>query len=106
MLELSGFDLKRARLVPHAVFDNPGDVVTASFLSFAQKQAILRRWEFDARRMQGGTEGDAPPMLGAVQQALRAVAAERAREGRGGAGEGFEAAAFDPGSIGEAWPRG
>jgi hypothetical protein len=72
MLELSGFDLKRARLVPHAVFDSPGDVVGASFLSFAQKQAILRRWEFDVRRM-----GARPEPLAAVQDAIRTLASER-----------------------------
>lgn len=106
-MELSGFDLKRAQLVPHAVFDNPGDVVTASFLSFAQKQTILRRWEFDARRMRRGSESAAPPMLEAVQHALRQVAAERAGERGGEAGDACEvAAAFDPASIGEAWSRG
>ena len=49
MAKLSGVELKRARLVPSAVFASPADVVRASGLSRAQKIAILRRWEFDAR---------------------------------------------------------
>lgn len=76
MLDLSGFDLKRAQLVPHAVFNSPGEVVATSFLSFAQKQTILRRWEFDAMRMPGG----APAAVTAVQRALRALAGERIPE--------------------------
>lgn len=105
MLELSGFDLRRAQLVPHAVFDSPDEVVSASFLSFAQKQAILRRWEFDARRMQGGVDAGTAPVLAAVRQALREVAAERAGGWRDGAG--FGAAALpDPASLGDAGPRG
>jgi hypothetical protein len=104
MLELSGFDLKRAQLVPQSVFDNPSEVATASFLSFAQKQAILRRWEFDARRMQGGAEGGSAPLLEAVRRALREVAADRSRlEG----GEAFNVATpFDPASIGDFRPAG
>ena len=49
MGKLSGLDLKRARLVPSAVFASPDEVLQAAGLSRAQKIAILRRWEFDAR---------------------------------------------------------
>ena len=49
MGKLSGIELKRARLVPSAVFASPADVVRAGGLSRTQKIAILRRWEFDAR---------------------------------------------------------
>jgi hypothetical protein len=49
MGKLSGIELKRARLVPSAVFASPGEVLRAAGLSRTQKIAILRRWEFDAR---------------------------------------------------------
>lgn len=49
MTKLSGIALKRARLVPSAVFASPAEVVRSAELSRAQKIAILRRWEFDAR---------------------------------------------------------
>ena len=49
MGKLSGIELKRARLVPSAVFASPDEVLQAAGLSRTQKIAILRRWEFDAR---------------------------------------------------------
>jgi hypothetical protein len=49
MGKLSGIELKRARLVPSAVFASPDEVLRAAGLSRTQKIAILRRWEFDAR---------------------------------------------------------
>ena len=49
MDKLSGIELKRARLVPSAVFASPDEVLGAAGLSRTQKIAILRRWEFDAR---------------------------------------------------------
>lgn len=49
MGKLSGIELKRARLVPSSAFASPAEVVRSGELSRAQKIAILRRWEFDAR---------------------------------------------------------
>lgn len=49
MGKLSGVELKRARLVPSSVFASPEEVLRSAELSRAQKIAILRRWEFDAR---------------------------------------------------------
>jgi hypothetical protein len=50
MGKLTGIELKRAQLVPSAVFASPSAVVRSGALSVAQKIAILRRWEFDVRR--------------------------------------------------------
>jgi hypothetical protein len=49
MGELSGVELKRARLVPSSVFASAEEVLRSGGVSRAQKIAILRRWEFDAR---------------------------------------------------------
>ena len=71
MGKLSGIELKRARLVPSAVFASPADVVRAPGLSRAQKIAILRRWEFDARPPTEGLGARQDgPILNQVRQAL------------------------------------
>jgi hypothetical protein len=49
MSKLTGIELKRAQLVPSAMFASPEAVVHANGLSVPQKIAILRRWEFDMR---------------------------------------------------------
>jgi hypothetical protein len=71
MGKLSGIELKRARLVPSAFFASPAEVVRAAGLSRAQKIAILRRWEFDARppteRLAARPDR---PILNQVRQAL------------------------------------
>jgi hypothetical protein len=76
MGKLSGIELKRARLVPSAVFASPAEVVRAAGLSRTQKIAILRRWEFDARP---ATEGlgvrQDGPILNQVRQALISLGA-------------------------------
>lgn len=71
MGKLSGIELKRARLVPSAVFASPDEVVRAAGLSRAQKIAILRRWEFDARPAteRSGARQDGP-ILNQIRQAL------------------------------------
>jgi hypothetical protein len=76
MGKLSDIELKRARLVPSAVFASPADVVRAAGLNRAQKIAILRRWEFDARpsTQQLGTRQDGP-ILHQVRQALISLGA-------------------------------
>ena len=84
MIELSGSALKRAQLVPSAVFPGPEAVVRATGLSRAQKLQILRRWEFDVRRSRpvmgrgcealedgGGAEFEA--MLLELQEAIAAL---------------------------------
>lgn len=58
MSKLSGLELRRARLVPSSVFASPDAVVQAENLTRTQKVAILRRWEFDARRTwKSGSDG-------------------------------------------------
>ena len=76
MGKLTGVELKRARLVPSAVFASPAEVLRARGLSRAQKIAILRRWEFDARpaREESGTRQDGP-ILYQVRQALISLGA-------------------------------
>lgn len=74
MTELRGIDLKRACLVPSSVFTSPEEVVRSERLSRAQKVAILRRWEFDARRVVGHHGGGA--MLRQVRRALQALLAD------------------------------
>jgi hypothetical protein len=79
MGKLNGLELKRARLVPSAMFASPDAVLQFDGLSRAQKIQILRRWEFDVRRT---LDGDAStPMrevtgiLAQVQGALAALGA-------------------------------
>ena len=76
MGKFSGIELKRARLVPSAVFASPAEVVRAAGLSRAQKIAILRRWEFDARpppeKLGARQDG---PILNQVRQALVSLGA-------------------------------
>ena len=51
MSKFTGIELKRAQLVPSAMFASPDAVVRSKALSLPQKIAILRRWEFDARQI-------------------------------------------------------
>lgn len=81
MTKLSGSALKRARLVPSAVFASPEAVLQSKALSRAQKVEILRRWEFDLRSPeQGGVPlGQAPDhatLRFELERALAALAAE------------------------------
>jgi hypothetical protein len=71
MGKLSGIELKRARLVPSSAFASPDEVLRAAGLSRAQKIAILRRWEFDARPTTAhpGIRRDGP-ILDQIRQAL------------------------------------
>jgi hypothetical protein len=74
MSKLTGIELKRAQLVPSAMFASPEAVVDAPGLSVAQKIAILRRWEFDVRRESGDSRvpglGNELRLLEQVQLAL------------------------------------
>lgn len=87
MKQLRGLDLKRAQLVPSSVFASPDEVLRHPELSAAQKLAILRRWEFDARRVAGFTRArpgsrDATLLL-RVRRALRILGSTPLRrEGR------------------------
>ena len=75
MGKLSGIELKRARLVPSSVFASPDEVVSSAELSQAQKIAILRRWEFDARGVEAGVIVGGDAMLDQVRHALAALGA-------------------------------
>jgi hypothetical protein len=69
-MKLTGIELKRAQLVPSAMFTSPDAVVRSQALSLPQKIAILRRWEFDVR--QGGDAGR-PLAVSAERRLLHAV---------------------------------
>jgi hypothetical protein len=71
MGKLSGIELKRARLVPSAVFGSPDEVLRSAELNRSQKIAILRRWEFDARPTTAhpGARQDGP-ILDQIREAL------------------------------------
>ena len=77
MSKLNGVELKRARLVPSSVFTSPDAVVRSADLSRAQKIQILRRWEFDARRVLDGDgaagSADVSGLLSQIQGALAAL---------------------------------
>ena len=76
MGKLSGIELKRARLVPSSVFASPDEVLRSGQLTRAQKVAILRRWEFDARptTLQPVARQDGP-ILDQIRQALVSLGA-------------------------------
>jgi hypothetical protein len=79
MSKLTGIELKRAQLVPSAVFASPYAVVRSRALSVAQKIAILRRWEFDVRRSSAAIDAvgvdDESGLLNQVHGALVALGA-------------------------------
>jgi len=79
MKQLRGLDLKRAQLVPTSVFSSPEDVVRHDGLSTVQKLAILRRWEFDARRTGGYAGAPDMGMLFRVRRALQSLSCGSAR---------------------------
>jgi len=85
MAKLSSVELKRARLVPSAVFASPAEVVRAAGLNRAQKIAILRRWEFDARPAteQAGVRRDRL-ILDQIREALVSLGAASPAAPRGG----------------------
>jgi hypothetical protein len=53
---LASEDKKKALTSPSSVFKHPADVVTCTELSRAEKTAILKQWELDARLLQVATE--------------------------------------------------
>lgn len=87
MRQMRGIDLKRACLVPSSVFSSPHEVADSEVLSLTQKLAILRRWEFDARRI--GSLAGKPSMLAKVEDALEELSTEpdsATRQARGDSG--------------------
>jgi hypothetical protein len=72
-------DLKRALLVPSAVFDSPQAVLSADGLTRDQKLEILRRWEFDAHAMHAAEEEDTggaeSPLIDRIHAALKELGA-------------------------------
>ena len=53
---LASEDKKKALTSPSSVFKHPGEVVACGDLSKAEKTAILKQWEVDARLLQVATE--------------------------------------------------
>ncbi|MEQ8248466.1 MAG: hypothetical protein RID42_12380 [Alphaproteobacteria bacterium] len=62
---------------PTSVFNEPGEVLEATFLTEVQKRDVLARWEADARELQvaaeEGMDGGEPDMLRQVRSALRRI---------------------------------
>ena len=54
---LASEDKKKALTSPSSVFKNPADVVACADLSKAEKTAILKQWELDARLAPGRYRG-------------------------------------------------
>lgn len=53
---LASEDKKKALTNPSSVFKRPADVVACKDLNKAEKAAILKQWELDARLLQVATE--------------------------------------------------
>ena len=73
----SDLDIEAALKHPKASFAEPKDVVAHPKLSRADKLAILREWELDARRLSAsegeGFCGGEESMLGRVEEAITLV---------------------------------
>jgi hypothetical protein len=82
MSKLTGIELKRAQLVPSAMFASPSAVVRSKALNLTQKIAILRRWEFDVRQSTGATT----PTLAISQESRLLEEVRGALADRGAAG--------------------
>jgi hypothetical protein len=54
--EMHAEDKKKALTNPSSVFRHPADVVASRDLDKAEKAAILKQWELDARLLQVATE--------------------------------------------------
>jgi hypothetical protein len=79
MSKLTGIALKRARLVPSAMFASPAAVVRSKALTLPQKIAVLRRWEFDVRQCSEAraalVDANETRLLEEVRRALAALGA-------------------------------
>jgi len=53
---LASEDKKKALTNPSSVFKHPSEVVASNDLNEAEKTAILKQWELDARLLQVATE--------------------------------------------------
>jgi len=53
---LASEDKKKALTSPSSVFKHPSEVVASNDLNEAEKTAILKQWELDARLLQVATE--------------------------------------------------
>ena len=53
---LTNEDKKKALTNPSSVFKNPADIIACKDLEKAEKSAILKQWELDARQLQVATE--------------------------------------------------
>jgi hypothetical protein len=76
MAKLTGIALKRAQLVPSAMFASPAAVVRSRALSLSQKIAILRRWEFDARQRSGARQALAVGIEAGLLEEVHAALAD------------------------------
>jgi hypothetical protein len=71
---------ERAKLDPRSLYASPQEVLDDAALSHAQKAAILRQWEYDARELQTAEDenmaGGEPSRLTEVRRALDRLGAE------------------------------
>jgi hypothetical protein len=84
---MSDSQVKSPTATPTKMFDRPADVLNAK-LSHAEKVAVLKQWELDARLLQTASEegmsGGEPNMLADVKAALAKLGAVSATEDAGG----------------------
>jgi hypothetical protein len=77
---MSGRTAEAPTVTPTKEFDRPADVLRAAHLSRAQKIAVLKQWELDARLLQTASEegmsGGEPNLLAEVKKALGALDAD------------------------------
>ena len=77
-------DFLEAQLDPGRVFASPDEVLARADFTPAQKEAVLRRWAYDAERLSEseseGMGGGEPSRLGRVLEALEQLRSERARD--------------------------
>lgn len=80
---LVGFDLAQAYVDPDRVFDGPGDLL-AKPLPAHMKLELLRRWAYDARRLQASGAQDASSVerIGRLQEIEAAIVKLRSEIGR------------------------
>lgn len=77
---LTTHDKAKALTTPTSVFKTPGEVVSCVDLSKAEKAAVLKQWEIDARLLQVASEegmtGGEPSHLVEVKKAQKSLGVE------------------------------
>lgn len=81
---LTTHEKAKALTTPTSVFKTPGEVVSCVDLSKAEKAAVLKQWEIDARLLQVASEegmtGGEPSHLLEVKKAQKSLGVEDLEE--------------------------